>query len=70
MRYRKNPYIRQQAFSFLELLDQIQPPVLTIIQVSASVDKQTSKLLKKYRDLPLSYCDATSIVLADQFGVD
>ncbi|KFD41903.1 hypothetical protein HY02_10075 [Peptococcaceae bacterium SCADC1_2_3] len=70
MRYRKNPHIRQQAFSFLELLDQIQPPVLTIIQVSASVDKQTSKLLKKYRDLPLSYCDATSIVLADQFGVD
>lgn len=70
MRYRKDPRIRQKAFTFLELLEQIQPPALKIVHATASVDKQARVLLRKHRDLPLSYCDALSAVIADRFGVD
>lgn len=70
MRYRKDPRIRPKAFTFLELLEQIQPPVLRIVHATASMDRQARALLKKHQDLPLSYCDALSAVIADQLCVD
>jgi len=69
MRYRKDPRVREKAFAFLELLEEIQPALLRIVHPTPSMDRQARALLKKYRDLPLSYCDAVSAVISDRFDI-